>query len=69
MTNWDKIHAFVNVSKEYVTEYYGICEGLKGELLPVLCNYTNCNNCIFDNLHDCRKQMEEFLEKEVKTNE
>lgn len=69
MTNWDKMRRVVSVSKDYIIEHYGICKGFKGELLPIPCNYISCDKCIFGSLLDCRKQIAEFLEKEVKTNE
>lgn len=69
MTNWDRIRKVVNVNKDYIINNCGICEGHNGELIPVNCNFINCDKCIFDLGNDCREQTVEFLEKEVTINE
>ena len=69
MTEWNRIHAFVNVSKRYIIENYAMVKGKNGEILPVPCNCVDCYHCLFDNTRDCRKQTAEFLESEVSTND
>lgn len=68
MTNWERIKQFVSVDRFYLIKHCGLVKDKKGNYFVTHCDCISCEDCKF-NKTDCVTAMEEYLEKEVTTND
>lgn len=69
MTNLERINRVVKVDKDYLIRYYGIIKNDKGNDVICPCSEMLCADCIFYKYDECTREMEDYLERGVTTND